>query len=238
MNYFAKGNHHGRSWPKSDFHGLSGSRTHGLTLWHEAIPIWGTLAERYLGDRLHELPPDRVLGPTLRFHPQCRVRDCIVPALVALLRDPNDTKPMGVLITALSDDGFCERVMPDGRSPYATLGKTAQTAVMPWRSFDLMGLTTNMSAALNASFLTDIVFWVVPSSKRLMRFPRVLRARELLILSEPDKRSLYAARCAVKRYESEGVAMRIVSPTDKQMSCNSALMATPRGMPPDFESVL
>jgi hypothetical protein len=76
----------------------------GLRLFfHEAGPIGGTIAERYLQERrkLVELPDDSVI----RFHPSCYFEGERHPSLLALCRDIVTNRPKAVMRTALRPDG-------------------------------------------------------------------------------------------------------------------------------------
>ena len=70
-----------------------------LRLWSAALPLAGTLGERYLGETrgidATKLPP--TIHEALRFHPDCvfgaRARH---PCIVALMRDPVTDGPVGI----------------------------------------------------------------------------------------------------------------------------------------------
>jgi len=70
-----------------------------LRLWSAALPLAGTLGERYLGETrgidVTQLPP--TIHEALRFHPSCpfgaRARH---PCIVALMRDPQTDVPVGI----------------------------------------------------------------------------------------------------------------------------------------------
>jgi hypothetical protein len=77
-----------------------------LTLWREAVPIAGTLAERYLASRsIVELPPD--VNEVLRFHPRCVFGQDTDgawihhPCMLALVRDVTSNVPVAIYRTAL-----------------------------------------------------------------------------------------------------------------------------------------
>ena len=73
-----------------------------LKLWADAVPIVGTIAERYLHGRgLHDLPGDDVL----RFHPSCPFGKSRVACLLALYTDIATNEPRAISRTAISAAG-------------------------------------------------------------------------------------------------------------------------------------
>jgi hypothetical protein len=77
------------------------SRT--LALWHDASPIWGTLAQDYLRGRGLEPPPG---DDVLRFHSRCPFGPGITYAcMLALYRDIKTNEPKAIQRTALDPDG-------------------------------------------------------------------------------------------------------------------------------------
>ena len=74
-----------------------------LTIWCEARPLTGTIAEKYLRSRCIEVPGEAL--EVLRFHPRCPWGIGTRPAMVALIRDIITDEPIGIHRTALSADG-------------------------------------------------------------------------------------------------------------------------------------
>jgi hypothetical protein len=78
-----------------------------LATWREAVPIAGTLAERYLINRgidIAELPDD--MARVLRFHPRCPWESGTAPCMVALWTDAITAEPTGgIHRTALTPTG-------------------------------------------------------------------------------------------------------------------------------------
>ena len=74
-----------------------------LTIWCEARPLTGTIAEKYLRSRCIEVPDEAL--EVLRFHPRCPWEIGTRPAMVALIRDIITDEPTGIHRTALSADG-------------------------------------------------------------------------------------------------------------------------------------
>jgi putative DNA primase/helicase len=92
------------------------STRRALELWEEAVPIAGTIAERYLlsppprGRGIPELAPG-IDGEALRFHARYPWRDnegdtiIKVPALIGLFRDIHTDEPRAIHLRALTSDG-------------------------------------------------------------------------------------------------------------------------------------
>jgi CHC2-type zinc finger protein/Toprim domain-containing protein len=70
-------------------------------IWSEACLPEGTLVQDYLRSRRLELPDERVI----RFHPECPNGRDKMPAMVALMSDPETGKPRGIHRTFLRPDG-------------------------------------------------------------------------------------------------------------------------------------
>jgi hypothetical protein len=81
---------------------------YALSHWQEAVPIAGTIAERYLSETrgvdVNRLPAN--ISDSLRFHPNCVFGPERHPCLLALMRDPIDDTPIGIQRIGLArDDG-------------------------------------------------------------------------------------------------------------------------------------
>lgn len=85
-------------------------REFALSLWQEARPIGGTIAERYLIGRGIMLTSDAFTGHALRFHPACPFRLDIgetvrLPAMIGAMTNIETGDFQGVHRTALQADG-------------------------------------------------------------------------------------------------------------------------------------
>jgi hypothetical protein len=74
------------------------------SIWDSALPLRGSMAERYLDETRHidvtKLPED--IHRRLRFHPKCVFGSgTYLPCLIALMRDPLTDKPIGIQRVAL-----------------------------------------------------------------------------------------------------------------------------------------
>jgi len=97
------------------------------TIWREAIPIEGTLVERYLRDYRRLDIPAGVSGNVLRYHAQCPFRAARYPCMVALVRNVSNDREQGVHRTALRPDGSPLRL--DGKTARLSLGPIGGGAV-------------------------------------------------------------------------------------------------------------
>jgi hypothetical protein len=85
-------------------------REFALSLWQDARPIGGTIAERYLNGRGIMLPADAFSGHALRFHPACPFRldsgeTVRLPAMLGMMTNIETGEFQGVHRTALQADG-------------------------------------------------------------------------------------------------------------------------------------
>lgn len=76
------------------------------TIWDEAQPIKGTIAETYLNARGCVLTEQVIAADALRYHPLCRFGRYRFPAMIALMRDVITSEPTGIHRTALRADGL------------------------------------------------------------------------------------------------------------------------------------
>jgi hypothetical protein len=70
-------------------------------IWNESCLPGGTLVEDYLHSRRLKLPDE----PVIRFHPECRNGKDRMPAMIALMSDPETGEPRGIHRTFLRPDG-------------------------------------------------------------------------------------------------------------------------------------
>jgi hypothetical protein len=75
-----------------------------MRIWDTAVPIAGTIAERYMRSRgIADVIPDD--GTVLRFHRRCPFGDNHVVALIALFRDLHSNRPVAIHRRPLSAAG-------------------------------------------------------------------------------------------------------------------------------------
>jgi hypothetical protein len=182
--------------PRPAPEGEEEKRRLALQLWHDARPIAGTLAARYLSERrridVAALPDG---DAALRFHPSCLFGSGVrKPCLIALLRDVVTDEAIGIHRIALTPDADrIERRMLGGAGAVKLWPAASQLIVGE-------GIETVLAAA------TRILYhgaplrpaWSALSSGFLGKLPVVPGVERLLILVDHDvngEGQRAAARC-------------------------------------------
>jgi Toprim domain len=173
-------------------------RQNALRLWDEAVPIAGTLAERYLIEaRKLVLPPD-ISPRVLRFHPRVYFDANVSfgpawhPCLLALYRKielpifltgaaPVESEPCAVMRTALT---------PDARKiGHAALGPVSDAAIKLSDDADVTaGLTIGerLETVLSRMVFGFAPAWALGSAGGIRTFPVLSGIEALTILTETD----------------------------------------------------
>jgi putative DNA primase/helicase len=131
------------------------------TIWHEARPISGTLAEEYL--RRHR-GIAAALPPSLRFHPRLK-HPCgrWWPAMVAGISG-NDRKVRSVQVTWIDPDTTNKLGVGDQRRTYGSMGNGA---VRLCPAMEQLGIAEGVETALSVTVLFGIACWACLGSARL-----------------------------------------------------------------------
>jgi putative DNA primase/helicase len=183
-----------------------------LAIWQEAQPIAATLACTYLAVRKcaplasHSCPSD------LRFHPTCPFAGQTAPALVALTRDAVTAEPRGIHRTALSDNGFSKRQMPDGLKPKMILGSALGAAVQLHSAGTCLGIAEGVETALSARKIFNVPTWAAMSAPGVRSFPLIQGISRLVVFADNDDAGLSAARACGLRYSRAGIDVEIRYP--------------------------
>jgi hypothetical protein len=182
-----------------------------LMLWREAVPIAGTLAERYLASRgIVELPTDVV--EVLRFH-----RHCIFgqeadgawihhPCMLALVRDVISNEPVAIYRTALRPDAT--------KIDRMACGPTRGGAVKLWPDD---AVTTGLVVGEGVEtvlFAASMIYkntllrpaWALGDAHHLRDFPVLAGVEALTILVDRDANNVgqAAARACAQRWDEVG----------------------------------
>ena len=160
-----------------------------LRLWSAALPLAGTLGERYLGETrgidVAQLPP--TIHEALRFHPSCpfgaRARH---PCIVALMRDPQMDVPIGIHRIGLE-------LVNDKVSKLDRMALGRMGLVKLWPSGEQLvigeGIETTLAAATRISYrgaaLTPA--WSAVARGGLGRLPVLPDVRQLILLVDHDE---------------------------------------------------
>lgn len=179
-----------------------------LQVWHESMPIAGTLAETYLRSRGITC----ALPDTLRFHPDCwHLTAQRFPALVARV---GGAKGFAVHRTYLAADGMHKAAVDP---PKAMLGSVAGGAVRLSRgSGDLVvveGIETGLSL-LCGPLGRPAVVWAALSTSGLQGLLLPSQPGHLIIASDGDDAGRAAAQVLKKRAVGLGWAVTMLPAPD------------------------
>ena len=142
-----------------------------MTLWQAAIPLLGSIGERYLSETrgidVGKLPAD--IHESLRFHPRCPFGSDTAPCILALMRDPLGDTPVGIHRIGLkSADGKVSKL--DRRA----LGQMGVVKLWPANGTLTIGegIETVLAAATRLSHETPLIpAWSAVSSGGLAKLP-------------------------------------------------------------------
>jgi hypothetical protein len=211
-------------------------RRQALEVWHKAIPIGCTLAERYL--RTRAITAD--LPPTLRFHDACwHPAAKYLPALVALVEREGEMEPVGVHRIYLAEPGRKADADPVKASlgPIAggavrlavgrigTVGKAA--ARNPCTNGEPLVVAEGIETALSLPTATlgpSPTIWAALSTSGMagLRLPEGFPGR-LIIASDNDAAGRGAATALGDRAWALGWTVQHLSPPDGQADWNEAV---------------
>jgi CHC2 zinc finger/Toprim domain len=160
---------------------------YALSHWQEAVPIAGTIAERYLSETrgvdVGRLPAN--ISDSLRFHPNCVFGPERHPCLLALMRDAIDDTPIGIQRIGLArGDG---RIIKLKRMALGCMG-----AVKLWPANGQLtvgeGLETVLSACTRLSYggASLIPAWALISSVKLAALPVLPEVQRITVLVDHD----------------------------------------------------
>jgi putative DNA primase/helicase len=168
-------------------------------LWHQAGPVTGSPAERYLSGR--------ALGSDfrgMRFHPRVPLGAganlCFRPAILAAVQDGPDL--LALHRTFLTSDGT--RLAPDLEPPRRMLGRPGRGAVRLGRASAVLGIAEGLETAMSAMMLLGIPVWAALGNERLPHLTIPLGVRRLLILADDDPAGRRAAAAAAVSHAAPG----------------------------------
>jgi DNA polymerase len=193
-----------------------------MGLWNRALPIGGTLAERYLAET-RGIDLTTVPGDVLRFHPNCPFgRGARHSCLLALFRDVETDAPAGIHRVALTGAGETIDRLMLGSWP-------APRAIKLW-SIDgpqLVigeGLETTLAAATRLEHRGASLrpAWAVGSSGAIARFPIIAGVERLTILVDHDDNGVgrQAARECARRWTDAGKTVVLLMPQERDADFN------------------
>ncbi len=184
-------------------------------LWDEALPIAGTIGERYLRARAieGELPQHDVL----RFHPRMtsledRERR---PALVTALVD-RDSALQGIQVTLLSPHGAAKAALA---TPRRTIGRLMGNYVRIDAPTDTLIVAEGLETALSARRALGAGAWASLSAENLAQFVPPPVIDTLIIAADHDETGLAAAE-RLKARVGAAIACRIALAPDGLLDWN------------------
>ena len=178
-----------------------------LALWRSALPVAGTLGERYLAARALPLPPNSLrFLPKADFSPTRRL-PCVVAALQSVSR-----AIVGVQLTFLHPTG-AEKAPVE--NPRRVIGMARGAALRLAAPAEEIGLAEGYETAHAAMLMTRVPTWASCGSSRLPLVILPSIVRRVIVFADPDKPGLEAAEQFRERHpELENVEIRTPDGSD------------------------
>lgn len=165
-------------------------------IWRDAVPISGTLGERYIRETRN------IWGPVgdVRFHPRCPrgagKAVTFAPALIVAMRK-------GDRVTAI------QRIFLDPETAQYTakivLGVSIGAAWTGGVIADTIGISEGFETAAAYTSLTDIPAWATMGAKRLHQIDLPPRVKHVILLPDNDPEGRRAGARAQHAYRAQGV---------------------------------
>jgi len=193
----------GRQHSLGERKGECGRTAIALRTWSEAVPIGGTLAERYfLEHRKLDLRHLSEVRHALRWHGGIR-------AVVSLMTDPVSGQPTGVHRTFLDGDGAkIERKML-GRQGVIRLSLDDAVTTS-------IGIAEGLEDALAILLSGWSPVWAATSAGAIARFPILAGIEALTVFADGDPPGIRAAEICCTRWIAADCEVRITSPGVRQ----------------------
>jgi len=189
-----------------------------LAIWNEAGSVTGTLAEAYLvKERGLLLPTDILAADVFWFNPKLYYDGAHVPGMVALMRDPATSEPVGIQRTFLTPDGKkIERRM---------LGSAGVVMLSSREEVEYgLGLAEGMENGLAVMAIAGwLPVWAAMSAGAIRNFPILAGIDALTIFADPEQVGMDAARSCARRWSDAGKEVTIAAPPDVQRDWNDEL---------------
>jgi putative DNA primase/helicase len=203
-------------------------RRYAMTLWHEAVPIAGTIAAVYLASRGTGELSAGIDGDVLRFHSSCPYDGVRHPCLIALLRDIHTDQPSAIQRTALTPTG--EKI---GR---LTLAPKSGCAIKLSDNADVAHHLTvgeGCETVLSGMQLGYRPAWALGDAGELTAFPVLSGIESITILVDHDESGTgqRAALDCSKRWTDAGREVFRLVPRQMGTDVNDLLVARLRAEP-------
>ena len=188
-----------------------------LAIWHSAMPASATLVDTYLVSRGLHLPPP----PTLRFHSGLKhPSGGIWPAMVALVTQGTDDKPVAIHRTYLARDGAGKAPIDPQKMMFGPCRGGGVRLGMPR---DVLMVGEGIETCLAAMLATGDPAWAALSTSGLRALDLPGAVREVIVLADGDDPGEAAARDCALRWKREGRRVRIARPL-RGMDFNDLLL--------------
>jgi putative DNA primase/helicase len=177
-----------------------------FAIWQAATPAGDTLVETYLASRGLSLSP----LPTLRFHAGLKhPSGGIWPAMVALVTQGTDDKPVAIHRTYLARDGAGKAPIDPQKMMFGPCRGGAVRLGLPR---DVLMVGEGIESCLAAMLTTGNPAWAALSTSGLRSLDLPGDVRELIVLADGDDPGEAAARDCALRWKREGRRVRIARP--------------------------
>lgn len=171
----------------------------------EVRPAEGTLVETYLASRGIRIRPSN----RLKFHPGLKHRSGIsAPAMVALVTDGIDDRPIGAHRTWLAPDGLGKAQFKPNKM---MLGQCRGGAVRLAPASSVLMIAEGIETALSAMQATGYPAWAALSTSGLKSLQLPFGVLDVIALADGDAPGEAAARAAALRWKNEGRRVRIAA---------------------------
>lgn len=181
-----------------------------LTIWREAMPAAGTIAETYLRSRGIVVRPP----PSLRFHPRCpHPSGVMFPALVALVQHV-EHGPVAIHRTFLKPDGSGKvDTTPDKASLGPVSGGAIRLGIL--RAGQWLAIGEGIETTLSVMQAGGLPGWAALSAGGIRSLVLPPEARMVVICADNDLNGVgqRAAHDAAERWLAEGRRVRIAVPS-------------------------
>ena len=177
-----------------------------LQLWCAGRPTDGTLVQLYLQTRGIRIG----IPGSIRFHPGLKHRTASIwPAMIALVTQGRDNKPIGIHRTYLARDGR-------GKAPVEPnkmmLGRCRGGAVRLVPAGDPLMIGEGIETCLAAMQATGHGAWAALSTSGLRTLDLPRSVQDVIVLADGDAPGEAAALAAAVRWRHEGRRVRIARP--------------------------
>lgn len=193
-----------------------------LRIWAQAVQPEGTPVEAYLHGRGVALP--ETCARVLRYHPQCPNGTDVMPAMVALIRDPETDEPLGIHRTFLTLNGKRALGSDGGKLAKKMLG-TGRGVVMLSPGLGLNGEGPGEFLAIAEGIETalhglrrwpHIPVWCAMNAGGVAAFPVLRGIEHITIYADNDASGagMNAARACARRWAAAGRHGAILLPNE------------------------